>query len=161
MIKRILDILEFTLKIICGVFISVIVGILFYAVVMRYVFHRPPSWSIEVSRYMFIWMVMLGAVLVTREQSHVKITFFTNLMPEKFRFFWLNFIRIMMIVCCWIIIKQGLIIHPIVASASSPCLGLSMGWVYLSTIAGSILMIVYILEVIARSIIEHVRTNPS
>lgn len=158
MISKILDKIEFALKVICGAILSADVAILFYAVIMRYVFHRPPPWSIELSRYIFIWMVMFGAVLVTREQTHIKITYFVNLLPEKVRFFWLNFIRLVMISFCWIIIHQSLVIYPIVAGASSPCLGLSMGIMYLSTTVGSLLMGVYIGEIIVKSAIEYAKT---
>jgi len=161
MIKKILDIIEFVIKIISRVLISVIVAILFYAVVMRYVFHRPPSWSIEVGRYLFIWMVILSAVLVTREQSHVQITFFVNLLPKRLRFLWLTFIRVLMMGFCWLMIQQGLVIYPIVASAASPCLGMSMGWWYISIPVGGLLMGVYILETIVKSIVDHVKTNSS
>jgi len=161
MIKRTLDTIEFAIKVICRVVIAVIVAILFYAVVMRYVFHRPPSWSIEVGRYLFIWMVMLSAVLVTREQSHVQITFILNFLPKRLRFLWLTFVRVLMIGFCCLMVQQTLVIYPIVASAASPCLGMSMGWVYISISVGGLLMGVYILETIVKSIIDHVKTNSS
>lgn len=161
MIKRTLDTIELAIKVICRVLIGVIVAVLFYAVVMRYVFHYPPSWSIEVGRYLFIWMVILSAALVTREQSHVQITFLVNLLPKRLRFLWLTFIRVLMMGFCWLMIQQGLVIYPIVASAASPCLGISMGWWYLSIPVGGLLMGVYILETIVKSIIDHVKMNSS
>lgn len=157
MIEKILNTLEQALKIICGIIIATIVVSLFYAVVMRYVFHQPPAWSMESSRYLFIWMVILSAVLITREQSHIQITFLLNLMPEKLRFIWSNILRLLMLAFCWIMIQQGVNILPMVSEASSPILGISMGWLYLSIPVGGILMGIYILETIVLSLSYYFR----
>lgn len=159
MVKKILDKLEMALKIICRLFMAIVVAILFYAVIMRYIFHLPPGWSMELSRYMFIWMVMLSAVLVTREQSHIQITFIVRYLPNKVRFVWLNILRILMIGFCWIMVQQGLAIYPTVSEASSPALGISMGWLYLSVPAGGVLMGIYILESIVESVIDQLKAS--
>jgi len=161
MAKKILDAIEKTLKVICTVFMAVIVAILFYAVVMRYVFHIPPGWSIELSRYMFLWMVMLSVIVVTREQSHIQITLVLNYLPERAKFVWLNILRILMIGFCLILIHQGLAIYPIVSEASSPALDISMGWLYLSVPVGGTLMGIYILESIVASVIDRFKVVPS
>lgn len=154
MMKKILDVIEKILEQISRILIGGIVVIIFYAVVMRYVFHRPPPWSEELSRFFFIWMIMLSAVLVTREKSHIQIIFLINLLPRKIRFFISNFIRFLMISFCWVMIQQGFKIYPIVAEAFSPSFGISMGWLYLAIPVTGILMIIYILESIIKSIIK-------
>ena len=161
MVKKILDAIEKALKVICTVFMAVIVAILFYAVVMRYIFHQPPGWSIELSRYMFIWMVMLSVIVVTREQSHIQITFILDHLPDRAKFVWRNILRILMIGFCVIMIQQGLAIYPIVSEASSPALGISMGWLYLSVPVGGMLMGIYILESIVTSVIDRFNVVPS
>jgi len=161
MVKKILDAIEKALKVICTVFMAVIVAILFYAVVMRYIFHQPPGWSIELSRYMFLWMVMFSVIVVTREQSHIQITFILDRLPDKVKFVWLNILRILMIGFCLIMIHQGLAIYPIVSEASSPALDISMGWLYLSVPVGGVLMGIYILEGIVVSVIDRFNVGPS
>ena len=161
MVKKLLDAIEKTLKIVCTVFMAIIVAILFYAVVMRYIFHQPPGWSIELSRYIFLWMVMLSAIVVTREQSHIQITFILNHLSARVKFFWLNILRILMIGFCLIMVHQGLAIYPTVSEASSPALGISMGWLYLSVPIGGTLMGVYILESMAASVIDRFKVGAS
>jgi len=156
-VKKVFDIIEMTIQVISRIFIGGIVAVIFYAVVMRYIFHRPPAWSEELSRFTFIWMIMLGAVLVTREQSHIQITFVLDLLPKKLRFFLSNFVRLLMLAFCWVMIQEGLEIYPIVAEASSPSFGISMGWLYLSIPVGGILMGIYILETIVKSIVDRVK----
>ena len=153
-IVKILDGFDKLLKFICTVFMAGIVAILFYAVVMRYVLKMPPAWSMELSRYMFLWMVMLCAVLVTRERTHIKMSYLVGLLPGKIQFVWMTFIRLLMISFCWIMVQYGLRILPIVAEASSPTLNISMGYMYISIPVGGALMGIYFIEIIIRSIVE-------
>lgn len=146
LLEKVLNFIEKVLEIICTVFVGAIVFVLFYAVIMRYVFHNPPAWSIEASRFMFLWMVMFGAVLVTREKSHIGIDFIANLLPLKIRFFWLNMLRLVMLTFCGVLVYYGVKILPIVGQANTPTLEMSMGWLYASVPAGGFLMGVYILE---------------
>jgi TRAP-type transport system small permease protein len=156
--EKTLNGIEKILEWICIVFVGAIVLVLFYAVVMRYAFHKPPAWSIEVSRFMFLWMVMFGAALVTREKSHVEIDFIANLIPEKIRFYWINLLRLVMLSFCGVLIYYGLKILPIVGQANTPTLEMSMGWLYASVPAGGMLMALYILELFIRSLCEEYRS---
>ncbi len=153
-IEKGLDFFEKTLDLICRVFIGAIVAIIFYSVVMRYVFLHPPAWAEELSRFIFLWIIMLGAVLVTREQSHIELTFLLDLMPKKLRFVFLTVTRLLMIAFCWVMVQQGLKIYPIVAEASSPTFGISMGWLYLSIPVGGLLMGICIVENILKSLLK-------
>lgn len=151
---KILDGFEAVLEFICTTFMALIVAILFYAVVMRYVFKMPPAWSMELSRYMFLWMIMLCAALVTRERSHIRMSYILGLLPAKIRFVWQNILRLLMIVFCCVMVQYGLNIFPIVAEASSPTLNISMGYMYIAIPVGGALMGIYFFEIIIRSIAE-------
>jgi TRAP-type C4-dicarboxylate transport system permease small subunit len=154
LVEKVLNFIEKMLEMICTVFVGAIVFVLFYAVIMRYLFHNPPAWSIEVSRIMFLWMVMFGAALVTREKSHIEIDFIVNWLPPKIRFFWINLLRLLMLAFCGVLIYYGVKIIPIVGQANTPTLEMSMGWLYASVPAGGFLMGVYIMELFIRSLRE-------
>jgi TRAP-type C4-dicarboxylate transport system permease small subunit len=153
-IEKGFDFFEKVLSLISRIFVGATVAIIFYSVVMRYVFQRPPFWVEESSRFIFIWIIMLGAVLVTREQSHIELVLFVNLLPKKWRFVLSIFTRLLMVVFCWVMVQQGIKIYPIVAEASSPTFGLSMGWLYLSIPVGGLLMGICILENIIKSLLR-------
>lgn len=145
-VEKAMNFIESVLEKICIGFVGAIVAILFYAVVMRYGFHRPPAWSIELSRFLFLWMVMLGAALVTREKSHIEITFLSDRLPPKIRTVWLALLRLAMVGFCFVMVYYGVRILPIVGQANTPTLNLSMGWLYASVPAGAFLMSVYLLR---------------
>ena len=161
MLSQILTKLESILKFICTSLLAVIVICLFYAVVMRYLFHRPPAWSMELSRLLFLWMVIFSAAVVTREQSHIQINFIVERLPKTIRFFWSTLLQIMMLGFCWVVTQQGINIFPMVAEASTPTLGISMGWLYLSIPVGGILFGLYILEAIVASVVDFLKDDSS
>ena len=49
----------------------------------RYVFNAPIPWSVELGRYSFVGVIFFGAILVMRENNHVRLDLFINLLPEK------------------------------------------------------------------------------
>lgn len=151
MATKLLTALESLLKVLATVLLGIIVTCLFYGVVMRYLFHNPPAWSMELSRFLFLWMVIFSAVLVTREQSHIQIKFIVDRLPTTARFVWSNVLRVLMLAFCYVMVKQGLVIFPLVSEASTPTLGVSMGWLYLSIPAGGVLIGLYVLEALVVS----------
>lgn len=52
-------------------------------VFFRYVLRQPLMWPEELSRYLLIWMVFLGAVLLSKKDKHVKVEVFQNLLPAN------------------------------------------------------------------------------
>src|ERR1700742_4456815 len=48
--------------------------ILFAGVVSRYVMHSPLIWSDELASILFLWLVMLGAVVAFRRAEHMRMT---------------------------------------------------------------------------------------
>lgn len=152
--EKCFDLFEKALNLALQVFLGAIIIIIFYSVIMRYVFSYPPAWAEELSRFIFIWTVMLGAVVVTREQSHIELTIIVDRLPTRLKFVISMLTRLLMICFCAVMIQQGLKIYPIVAEAASPTFAISMGWMYLSIPVGGFLMAIFILENIVKSFLE-------
>lgn len=83
-IKQTLQWLDANLEAIIVVFLllgmSFLVGI---QVIMRYVFQNSLSWSEELARYMFIWMVYVGISYGVKRNRHISIDVVHNLLPPK------------------------------------------------------------------------------
>ena len=52
-----------------------------YQVFGRYVLDHAPSWSEELSRYLMVWMTMLGSAAVLRSGGHISVTTLTDSLP--------------------------------------------------------------------------------
>ncbi|WP_207459249.1 TRAP transporter small permease [Azospirillum sp. SYSU D00513] len=53
------------------------------AVVMRYVFETPIQWTEEMSGFLMIWIVMIGAVVAERDDQHLTIPLLTEALPNR------------------------------------------------------------------------------
>jgi TRAP-type C4-dicarboxylate transport system permease small subunit len=61
----------------------VFVALTFGQVVLRYVFGRPLTWSEEVSRYLFVWVVFVGAGVAARHRGHIALDFLVSRFPPR------------------------------------------------------------------------------
>ncbi len=81
-LKFLNDYLEET---ICIILMSVMTIIIFIQVIMRYVMHNSLSWSEELARYCFIWLIYIGVAYGCKLMKHIKIDAALKLFPEKVR----------------------------------------------------------------------------
>jgi len=58
---------------------------IFYDALMRYLFAAPTSWSLEVNTFLIIYVATMTAAAVQQTDSHIRITFFTDLAGPTFR----------------------------------------------------------------------------
>lgn len=66
--------LERLLDALLGCAIAVMVGAMVWQVMGRYVFGHAPGWSEELSRYLMLWVTMLGAAAALRSGGHLSVT---------------------------------------------------------------------------------------
>lgn len=57
--------------------------IMFLQVLFRYVFNNSLTWSEEISKFIFIWITFLGAVICFRDGIHLKVDFLSERVPAK------------------------------------------------------------------------------
>ena len=71
--KTLRAILTRLLNILAGASFIVMVVLTCWQVFTRYILSNPSSWSEELVSYMFAWMSLLGASIVTSERGHMNI----------------------------------------------------------------------------------------
>ena len=57
---------------------SVLVLVVFFQVIARYVFNQPPAWSEELARYLQVWVIFLASPLCIRKGSHLAVDYFSH-----------------------------------------------------------------------------------
>ena len=55
---------------------AVLVAVVFYQVVARYIFNDPPSWTEELARYCQVWIILLTSSICIRKGSHLAVDYF-------------------------------------------------------------------------------------
>lgn len=71
--NKLREVLTRILNILAGGSFLVMVALTCWQVLTRYVLNHPSSWSEELVSYMFAWMSLMGASLVTSERGHMNI----------------------------------------------------------------------------------------
>lgn len=51
-------------------------------IITRFVTKTPLPWSEEIARYIFLWLVWVGAAFATKERKHIRIDVVINRLPQ-------------------------------------------------------------------------------
>lgn len=73
------------IKALLALLMAAMVVLVFGNVVMRYVFNSGIAVSEELSRWLFVWMVFLGAIVGLREHAHLGVDSFVKMLPPSGR----------------------------------------------------------------------------
>lgn len=106
------------------------VVMVFGNVVLRYGFNSGIDISDEFSRYCFIWLTYLGAMVAMREHGHLGVDTLIKRLGIGGKKVCLFLSELLMLGCNVMLFMGTYEMHPLQASNVSPVLGMSMIWVY-------------------------------
>lgn len=122
--------------------------LIFLQVVMRKVFSNSLSWSEELARYIFLYMIWLGASYATKKASHLRIDIIKGKIPENklmlFELFIYTIWLVFVLILCGMSAK--LTASVFARGQLSPAMRLPMGYPYLSVPLGSGLMAIRLIQ---------------
>ena len=100
------------------------------------------SWSEELTRYLLIWLSLLGATVLTKRDDHIRFDFLAERLPAlPLRLISIT-LRLLVLGFLWILVEQSWAVAQSRASTHSPALGLSMVVPYLAIPVSAALMLV-------------------
>ena len=99
-------------------------------VVLRYVFNSGITVSEEMSRFVFVWMTFIGAIVAMREGAHLGVDTLVAKLPRGGKKVCLALSELLMLVCCVLFFWGTWDQHEINATNLAPVTGLNMIWVY-------------------------------
>ncbi len=145
---RLLDFLYAMVNSICiFVFgITVIFGIT--QVVSRYVFGISLSFTEEISRFLFVWVVMLGSALVMRDKSHAAITIFVDCLPKFIKKIVAIFVYFVSLSFLGLLVYHGWKLTLITHMQPAAATGIPMSCAYFAIPAGAFFMLVFLFEIL-------------
>ena len=128
--SRVVDGYFVLLKALIALFLAIMVVLVFGNVVLRYAFNSGITVSEEVSRWLFVWLTFLGAIVAMREHAHLCVDSLVKRLPTAGKKFCLILSQLLMLYATWLLLRgsweQTLINWDVAAPAS----GLSTGWFY-------------------------------
>ncbi len=99
-------------------------------VVLRYVFNSGIDVSEELSRYFFVWLTFIGAIVAMRDGSHLGMDAFVAKLPRQGKLVCLTIVQCLILLCCAMLFWGTWRQHEVNATTLAPVTGLSMIWVF-------------------------------
>ncbi len=106
------------------------VAMVFANVVLRYGFNSGLNISEEMSRYFFVWLTFIGAILAFRDHQHLGVETFVRMLGPRGRLICVVASNAIILLCAVVLFWGTWRQHGINASMTAPVVGLSMIWVF-------------------------------
>lgn len=118
------------LEVVLVILLAAMTVMVFGNVVLRYGFNSGILVSEEMSRYFFVWLTFIGAVVTFRENAHLGVETLVQRFGRGGRLFCMVVSDFIILACMaaffWGTWKQ----YPINASMTAPVVGIRMNWIY-------------------------------
>lgn len=134
MLTRLIDRCCRWINLLIALALAVMVVMVFGNVVLRYVFNSGITVSEEISRWLFVWITFLGAIVAVRERGHLGTDFLLARLPPVGQRICLAVSYGLMLWCTWLLLSGAWSQTRINLDVDAPVTGASMGIFYASGI---------------------------
>jgi TRAP-type C4-dicarboxylate transport system permease small subunit len=134
-----------------GLILAVMAGAVFLQVVLRYA-GRGIDGLDELPRYLFVWLVMIGAAAAMQRGEHTVLDYFVNLLGPRARALVLALTNAVGIGLFAYMIKLSLVLVPNAQLQTSAGLELPLGYVFAAIPVGAALLILPMLRNLYRAL---------
>ncbi len=129
--------------VVCGLLTAVMTLLVFAAVVMRYAFNDPIDWSDELARFLFTWLVFLGASVGVSRQGHISIDSLVQFLPASLRRTLAACVDGCLLIVLVILVYYGMLLCGMTFRVKTPSMGMSVALVYGAAPVGAMLMLIH------------------
>ncbi len=146
-VHRVYDLLvKLTKVVICALMVGMVV-INFANVICRYYLNASLAWSEEISRFLLIWAVFLGAILAYVKDEHLSLDLIVSLMSPNFRRVFAIIVDLLVMLAMGFIIKGGYSLTAANFDWAAPASEIPYGWVYIVVpFAGTVMFLQALLK---------------
>lgn len=134
------------LDIACIVFLVATILIVLFQVFNRFWLNLSAPWTEEFSRYIFIYLCVLGITRGVRDDAHIKLELIVSAFPEKVQIVVNLLIDILVIILLSGVIVSGFKFLPISMTRRAATLNISMYYLYIAIPISAIVMILFLLR---------------
>ncbi len=129
---------------------AVVSAVVFGEVVARGVFGRSLIITDELSRYLMIWIVLLGGVLLVRDNGHIRVDIAVNALAPKARRLMLVLADLLSLAFLATLTIVSALTTQDMFAQQTITLGLSMAWFYAALPVGGALMAMLVVHDLVR-----------
>ena len=157
--KKASDLFFKLLELLVVVCLVAMVIMVFGNVILRYAFNSGITISEEMSRYCFIWLTYIGAMIAMRERGHLGVDTLVKHLPVTGKKACLFASEALMLCCNGLFILGTWKMHELQVTNVSPVVGISMIWIYgVGYVVGGV-MALFNLDVLSRLLTGRLRED--
>lgn len=146
-----------TLDAISALFLLLMVILVFGNVVLRYAFNSGLAVSEEVSRWLFVWITFLGAIVAMREHQHLGTDMLVSRLPTPAKKACLILSLVLMLYVCWLLFAGSLQQTQINWEVTAPSSGASVAIFYATGVIFAVSAAVFLLLDLYRVLTGQIR----
>ncbi len=150
--KKIVDSYFWLLKVLIVVCLALMVILVFGNVVLRYGFNTGITLSEELSRWLFVYMTFLGAIVMMREHGHLGVDTVVARLPANAQKAAFVLSHILMLFATWLFLEGSWVQTIINIDNAAPVTGLSVGIIYAAGVVFSVSVGAILLADLARAL---------
>jgi len=140
--KSFFAIIEKILRFLVGFFVTILVIVVFSNVISRYFLHSALAWSEELSRFLLIWVVFIGAVLAYVKDEHLSLDILVKVLPPKVGRVIMIIANLLVIYALYLVTVGGYNIAMSYMDWNSPALEIPYGYVFVIVpICGAVMIV--------------------
>ena len=132
MVQKLIDKYCQVLSVLIATALAVMVVLVFGNVVMRYAFNSGLTVSEELSRWLFVWVTFLGAIVAMNDGAHLGTDMLVSRLSARGKKSCLLIGLLLMLFVCWLMFKGSLEQVKINLESSSAVMEVPMAWFYAS-----------------------------
>lgn len=160
-LRQILKVINLGLRLAVSAAIVAMVTIVFMNALLRYVFRSGLTWSEEAARYLFVWVVFLGAIVATQERGHLAVDLFTSRFKGIGHRGVIIFTNLIFITVLGFLVHGLWLLMELNAGVPAPVTGVPRNTMYMAGFAGSLVMIgILIFQSIVLGILGRLENEP-
>ena len=135
------SVLQKTIRFLLCVLLTCMVVIVFANVISRYYLNAALAWSEEVTRFMLIWMVFLGAVLAYVNDEHLGLDILVKSLPRRLRLSVAVLVDVLIMFAVWLLIHGASMLSVGSWEWEAPATSVPYGYIYtIVPICGTIMI---------------------
>ena len=129
-LNRAIDFLFRAVEAFMALLLVAMVAMVLGNVILRYGFDTGISASEELSRTAFVWLTFIGAVVATREGTHLGVDSLLRRLPRKGQLAMVFVSESIVLVCCVLMFQGTWLQHPVNATTASLITGMPVIWLF-------------------------------
>jgi TRAP-type C4-dicarboxylate transport system permease small subunit len=135
-----------------GLILAIMTGAVFLQVILRYLGRAGIDGIDELPRFLFVWLVMIGAAAAMYRGEHTTLDYFINLLGPRLRAIVVAGTSIAGIALFLYLIRLSFVLVPNAQQQTSAGLGLPLGYLFVAVPVGSALIVIPMLRNLAAAL---------